>query len=87
MTLVDILGNPLMKDDLVCVTQGDQQLIGIVLEIREPSLIAPGKDQMHMPGVIQIGLLPLTLAYDVRNPRLTQVIKVVKPPNFKQRES
>lgn len=87
MTVVDVLGNPLAKDDLVVVTQGDQQLIGLVLDIREPSLLAPGKDAMSVPGVVNIGLMPLQVFYDVRNPRCTNVIKAVKPPNFKKKES
>jgi hypothetical protein len=75
--LVDAIGNPLYKGDLVMVTRGDQQLIGIVMRIDEPSLFAPGKDQMVMLGQIQVGLVP----------RLTDHIKRVKPPNFGKQES
>lgn len=85
--LIDGIGNPILKDDLVVVSRGDQQLLGIVLNINEPSLLAPGKDQMTVPGQIQVGLMPLTLLYDPRNPRLADVIKVVKPPNFQKKES
>jgi hypothetical protein len=85
--LVDAIGNPLYKGDLVMVTRGDQQLIGIVMRIDEPSLFAPGKDQMVMLGQIQVGLVPLTTPFDAKNPRLTDHIKIVKPPNFGKQES
>lgn len=87
MQVIDVLGNALAKDDLVVVSQGDQQLVGLVLEISEPSLIAPGKNAMNMPGQVKVGLMPLTLLFDVRNPRLVNVVKVVKPPNFNKQES
>ena len=87
MTIVDVLGNTLEKNDLVCVTQGDQQLLGLVLAINEPSVLAPSKNQMDMSGQVQIGLMPLTILYNVRQPRLINVIKVVKPPNFQKKES
>jgi hypothetical protein len=85
--LVDVIGNPLAKDDLVMVSRGDQQMYGIVLDISEPSLLAPGKDQMIMPGQIRIGLMPIVIPFDPRNPRLTDTVKVVKPPNFGKKES
>jgi hypothetical protein len=87
MIVTDVLGNELKKDDLVCVCSGDQQLMGLVMEINEPSLLAPGKDQMRMPGMVRIAYLPTMIPYDVRNSRLTTVIKVVKPPNFQKKES
>jgi hypothetical protein len=85
--LVDAIGNPLVKGDLVMLSRGDQQLMGIIVSISEPSLIAPGKAQMAMPGQVQIGLLPVTTMFDQANPRLTDTVKLVKPPNFGQKES
>lgn len=84
----DQIGNPLLIDDLVAVQSGDQTLLGVVKMIREPSVLAPGtRDTVQMPGVMSIALLPMTVPFDLRNPRVANITKVVKPPNFGKKES
>jgi hypothetical protein len=81
----DQIGNPLLVDDLVLVQSGDQSFIGVVKEIKEPSILAPGKDAMHMPGLLLVALMPMTIPFDARNPRVPNVTKIVKPPNFSKK--
>jgi hypothetical protein len=80
--VVDNIGNELKKDDWVAVSRGDQVLVGIVMSVDSPSMIAPAtKNAMAMPGMVKIVLLPIVEIFNAQNPRLGNVIKVTKPPN------
>jgi hypothetical protein len=82
----DQLGNPLLLNDVVCLKVGDQMLVATVTEIKEPSILAPGKDQMVMPGQLNV-VIPYTVMFDPRNPRCQGVVKIVKPLNFGKKEN
>lgn len=83
----DQIGNPLLLEDLVAIQSGDQTFLGVVKDIKEPSILAPGKDAMQMPGLMLVALAPMTIPFDSRNPRVANVIKVVKPPNYGKKEN
>jgi hypothetical protein len=82
----DQIGNMLANGDAVAVKIGDQMMVAKIIDVREPSVLAPGKDQLQIPGQLNI-MIPYTILYDVRNPRCNNVVKIVKPPNFNSKES
>jgi len=78
---LDQLGNPLLAGDAVAVKVGDQMLIAQVEDIKEPSVLAPGQNQMQVPGQLQLRI-PFTVLFDIKNKICGNVVKLVKPPNF-----
>ena len=85
--IVDSLGNPLKVGEWVVTMEGDQTLACQIMEIEEPSVLAPGPNQMTRPGIVRLLPLPLMKFYDQKNPRLQGVIKIYKPANSDQRGS
>jgi hypothetical protein len=83
---VDFVGNVLLVGDVIAVKIGDQMLIGTISEVKEPSVIAPGADQLKVPGQINISI-PYTILFDTRSPRTSNIVKLVKPPNFNTKPS
>lgn len=83
---IDQIGNPLLIEDLVMIQNGDQSFLGVVKEIKEPSILAPGKDAMNMPGLILVALMPMTIPFNSRNPRVANITKIVKPPNYNKKQ-
>lgn len=83
MKLTDGFGNELFKDDMVMIQRQDHSwIVGLISEIREPSVLAAANQPMAMPGVIQIIPMPVNMMFDAKNPVVPNVIKVVKPLQF-----
>lgn len=84
--LTDQIGNVLMKDDLVVVQVGTSMLTATVIEIKEPTVLAPGPKSMAMPGELRLSI-SMTSFFNLQNPMVTNVLKVVKPVHFNKKES
>lgn len=82
----DQIGNPLAKGDAVAVKVGTEMLTATIVDIKEPSVLAPGKDAMVIPGQLQL-MIPLTVMFNPRNPVCGGVIKIVKPVNWDTKPS
>lgn len=94
----DQIGNPLMKGDMVIITDGDRYLYGVISDIKESGLVlpnAPGPvpldfnkgrqrapEGMEMAGLVQIQLMPMKIPFGSKVPMLPNVTKVVKPPQL-----
>lgn len=83
----DRVGNELKKGDVVAILNGDKMLIGEVLEVKEPSILTPGKDMMQMPGIMMIGLAPMQVMYTIQQRAALNIVKIVKPPQPSQLQS
>lgn len=84
--LTDQIGNMLSVDDLVVIQVGSSMLTGTVVEIKEPTVLAPGPKSMTMPGELKL-VISWTSFFDLRNPMVAGIIKIVKPAHFNKKES
>lgn len=79
MNPLDNVGNQLNKGDLVAVSVGDRTLTGIIVEVKEASTLLAGEKQL--PGMISIQI-PIQFMFAPQAPRIQEVFKMQKPPNF-----
>lgn len=91
MKPMDQAGNVLNKGDFVVIVDDGHMAYGIIQEISEGGLIAPGTavdpkgrvQGMEMPGMMTIMLLPLSVPFNSRQPyRCPGITKAVKPPGM-----
>lgn len=92
MVPTDVIGNPLMKGDLVMVTtRSKEQFIGEVVEVNEGGLIAPAgsdpKNQVMMQGRIVVSLKPMMLFFDPKAPLVPEIVKMIRPPQLMRPQS
>lgn len=84
MKVTDNIGNELVKDDLVLFSDDKGNvLLCVVSAINEPSVIAAkSNNPMEMQGNIQLIPMPITLPWVMAMPRITQITKATKPPQW-----
>jgi len=83
--VTDCFGNALLIDDLVMIKRDDNTwLVGLIGEIKEPSVLAAANQPMTMPGIVQVALMPINVMFDTKQPHLSNVVKVVKPVDFRK---
>lgn len=76
MILIDGLGNTLELNDLVAhVDDKGQMHLCLLSRVFERE------------GIAQLMPLPMIVRFDIRNPHVPMVFKLVKPPNFEQKAS
>lgn len=83
MNPIDGAGNILNEKDAV-VVHVNAVLKGIVTKIKEASTIMAKSEPV--PGFITINV-PITVPFSPLQPRLGDVYKIVKPPNWDKPES
>lgn len=85
---MDEQGNALAPGDLVVILDGQVHIYAIVADVKLPGLIAPATASakqpagMEMAGVVMLQPLPISKIFIDKAPKIPDVIKVEKPPQF-----
>ena len=89
---LDEIGQVLAKDDTVVLCFDGQHYAAQVVDIKEPSLIAPASAMsvakspgvaagMGMPGVVTLAIMPMSIMWTPQSPKIKCLkIQPPKPP-------